>query len=82
MRATCAGAGIVTTLACCLPLQPLPPLAAGDVEWNRAFMRRWRTVKKHAYLQVQLGITPAGMLRLPLRTAGMPCLAVQQLGLG
>lgn len=31
--------------------QPLPPLAAGDVEWNRAFMRRWRTVKKHAYLQ-------------------------------
>lgn len=27
-------------------------------------MRRWRTVKKHAYLQVKLGISPAGMLHL------------------
>lgn len=30
------------------------PLAPSDAEWNRVFMRRWREVKKRAYLQVGL----------------------------
>ena len=37
-----------------------PPLAASDAEWNRLFMRRWRAVKKRAYLQV--GCSAGGSL--------------------
>ena len=33
-------------------LQPLPSdVAAGTKEWNRSFVKRWRLVKKRAYLQ-------------------------------
>lgn len=31
--------------------QLLPELAADDQEWNRSFQKRWRAVKKRAYLQ-------------------------------